>query len=144
LRDLARRTESRSAERTDLILEHLGRQVRMLAEADRIDDALRVYRKALRDYGQDVVPFKALARDYFAFAEQHGAAHDALRHIDSTFDRYHGRPGSDYFAMVAHADLLEMMAGYYRRDGRENKAERLERDARDLRERAAERHDPGR
>lgn len=127
-------------DRSDLILKTIAEQIRVLSESGDTNAVAVTYKKALKSYGHEVVPFRSLANNYFRYAEEHGIRSTALRDIDTVFRRYHHAPSRDYFAMTTHVRLLKMMAGFYKQDDQQRKAERYEKKAKRLKQEANRRY----
>lgn len=141
VRRQTRRMGHRHGDRTDLILENIDRQIDLVLKTGDTNAVNGVYYEALRDYGREVVAFKTLSNQYFAFAAKTGTRHEALRRIDSVFRRYHPEPAGDYFRMSTYAGLMRMMADFYEADDQDSKARRLRRKAEQIGERARQRYD---
>jgi hypothetical protein len=123
--------------RTDLVLENISTQVQVLINSGNTNAVNDLYKKSLDAYGKDVAAFESLAGDYFDFASNSGKSKEALRNIEASYKRFYGTAASDYFAMKTQARLLTMIAGFYKTDGQDKQADKLQKEADRLNELAA-------
>jgi len=125
-----RRLAKKYPDRSDLVLDGIAEQVRLLEKAGMRLEIDKLYRDALDDFGDQAVMFRSLATRYFGSATEKEARDRALRYIHSCFRRHHRRPaGSDYFALTTQAELELLMARFFSQAGDELKAKRYRRDA---------------
>jgi tetratricopeptide (TPR) repeat protein len=103
------RMERKDGERSDLILDSVFREVEMAEQAGDAEKGGRILRDALRDKGQEVVPFKKIAGRYYEWAKKHTKGPETVRELISFFDRKHDAPTTDTFAMGAYRGVLGML-----------------------------------
>jgi hypothetical protein len=115
--------------RTDLVLAKISEQVDVLCKSGKTNEVHVVYKKALDQYGKEVVAFEQLATDYFDLASKAQKSKDALRVIERAFKRHYGSGTGDYFAMKTRARMMRMIAGFYTEAGDTKQAARYNKDA---------------
>ena len=103
------RMERKDGERSDLILDSVFREVEMAEQAGDAEKAGRIIRDALRDKGQEVVPFKKIAARYYEWAKKNTKGPETVRELISFFDRKHDAPTTDVFAMGSYRGVLAML-----------------------------------
>lgn len=129
LRRQYRKLESRTDDRTDLLMESIAQRAAALEKQGNLDDAERVYRDAITTQGRELVAFRGIASGYLKFAGRHNRHHEALRHTCSKFEELQREPHGDYFAMNAWTDVARLLADQLDKDNQSAKAKRLRRAA---------------
>ncbi len=128
------RMERKDGERSDLILDSVFREVELAEQAGDAEKAGRIFRDALHDKGQEVLPFKKLAAGYYAWAKKNTKAPDTVRELISFFDRKHDAPTTDVFAMGAYRAALGMLITMTQEQGLGPQQRQLERREEKLKE----------
>lgn len=140
LRTQTRKLETRSKERSDLVMETLDRHLKLLRAADGAAAALTIYDKSIKEFGDEVPVFEALAVRYFKLAQENKATKKALDTIETTFKKFYNNPTHDFFAMSTHVQLMNMIAGFLTTDGQPQKAAAYQKKAADLEKRVTALH----
>ncbi len=124
--------------RTDVIVESIERQARILFEAEDESGIRSLYRSAFRDHGTRADAFRALAAQYFAIT----AGNDEWRaraaaEIERAFQRHLETSDNEYFRATQEIAIMRQIAGYHdqvdnrsRGDTLRARAERRERSVR--------------
>lgn len=121
------RMERKDAGRSDLVLDSVFREVELAEKAGDAEKAGRIFRDALRDKGQEVVPFKQIAGRYYAWAKSNGKAPETVRELVAFFDRKHDEPTTDVFAIGAYRGVLAQLTAMAKEQSLEPQQHRLER-----------------
>ena len=121
------RMERKDGERSDLIVDSVFREVELAEKAGDSDKAGRIFRDALRDKGQEVVPFKKIASRYYAWAKTKDKGPETVRELISFFDRKHKEPTTDVFAIRAFREVLTLLTGMAKEQDLEPQQKSLER-----------------
>jgi hypothetical protein len=139
VRRQARRAEHKFADRTDLFLENVDRQVEALKKAGATNDIEKLYREALWDHSDSVVLFRDLVKRYADYAKQQDELKDAIWYMGNRFRKSHPRPNpNSYFEAMTYAGLMDMFADLYDQVEEKDRAERMRKDAERMREIARE------
>ena len=128
------RMERMDADRSDLIVESVFREVELAEKAGDEEKAGRVFRDALRAKGQEIVPFKKIATSYYAWAAAKDKGGETARELISFFDRKFKEPTDDVFAISAYTDTLTKLSEMAKAQGLETQQRHLERRAEKLKE----------
>ena len=120
------RMERKDAGRSDLILDSVFREVELAEKAGDAEKAGRIFRDALRDKGQEVVPFKKIADHYYAWAKTNGKGPETVRELVAFFDRKHEEPTTDVFAIGAYRGALAVLIAMAKEQSLEPQQRRLE------------------
>jgi hypothetical protein len=132
LRTQVRKLEARSSARSDLILETVERHIKLLRAADGAAAALTIYDRTLKEFGDEVPVFEALAVRYFKCAQENKATKKALDTIEAVFRKYYSSAKGDFFSRQTQVKLLGLLAGFYQADGQAQKAASYQKKAADL------------
>ena len=140
LRTQTRKLEARSKERSDLIMETLERHLKLLRAADGAAAALTIYDKSLKEFGDELPVYEALATRYCKLASENQAQKKALDTIETVFKKFYNNPTHDFFEMSSHVQLMKMLAGFFQTDGQAQKAAAYQKKAADLEKRVTAIH----
>lgn len=132
LRTQVRKLEARSSARSDLILETVERHIKLLRAADGAQAALTIYDRTLKEFGDEVPVFEALAVRYFKCAQENKATKKALDTIEAVFRKNYSTAKGDFFSRQTQVKLLNLLAGFYQADGQAQKAASYQKKAADL------------
>lgn len=125
-----RRIERDAGEQKDLIATSLKREADLLHKRGGPDakrDISRLYDRALRDYGGSITGFKMMAEDYFGFLKDDPElSRKAARDIELAFKRVVETGTKDWFRAQTESSIYQMICGYYRTAGDEDRATMLE------------------
>lgn len=125
-----RRIERDSGEQTDLIAESLKREADLIHKrggAAARKEISNLYDSALRKYGGSITGFKMMADDYFRFLKDDPElARKAARDIELAFKRVVETGTKDWFRAKTESSIYQMICGYYRAAGDEERARFLE------------------
>lgn len=125
-----RRIERDSGEQKDLIAESLKREAELIhkrGDATAKKDISNLYDSALRKYGGSITGFKMMADDYFGYLKgDPELAHKAARDIELAFKRVVETGTKDWFRAKTESSIYQMICGYYRAAGDEDRAVLLE------------------
>ncbi|MCK5849349.1 MAG: hypothetical protein KAH23_00435 [Kiritimatiellae bacterium] len=109
--------------RRSLVLRSIELEISYRKKAGEIDDAVKLYEELIVFYANDLTMFKRLSRRYHQFALDFECSDQALNYIDKTFTRFQNKPAAGRtLAGVAYVDMLEMIAGFYERAGKDREA----------------------
>lgn len=130
-KDLRSQTRKADDSRSDLVTEALKRQVDHLVANDRLGDADRVYRKALRDYSKKTDTLKLVIRQYYEFVREHqpGEMKKTLGVMERMYKSDVETGSTFYFTVKQEVGIIKMIAGFYREEGDDKKADKLEKAA---------------
>ena len=103
-----------ASDRSDLVLKAIDRHVSLLQHAGKTNAVLSVYKKALRDFGDQLPVLENLSKRAFAFAQQvHGEA-DMLNCIDTICSaQLSNVMQDDPFRKMALGSLANMLVEFY-------------------------------
>ncbi len=132
LRTQVRKLEARSSARSDLILETVERHIKLLRAADGAPAALTIYDKTLKEFGDEVPVFEALAVRYFKCAQENKATKKALDTIEAVFRKNYSTAKGDFFSRQTQVKLFSLLAGFFQADGQAQKAASYQKKAADL------------
>jgi hypothetical protein len=125
-----RRVDRDSGEQKDLIATSLKREAEVLMKMggpDAKHEIMRLYDRALRDYGGSITGFKMMAEDYFSyFKDDKESGRKAARDIELAFKRVVETGTTDWFRANTEAGIYKMICGYYRTAGEPERATMLE------------------
>ncbi len=125
-----RRIERDAGEQSDLVASSLKREAELLlmrGGPDAKKEIMRLYDKALRDYGGSVTGFKTMAKDYFSyFQNDPELGRKVVRDIELTFNRVLETGSKEWFTAKTEASIYKMICQYYRTAGDPKRAEKLE------------------
>lgn len=130
-KDLRSQTRKADDSRSDLVTEALKRQVDHLVANERFSDADRVYRKALRDYSSKTDTLKLVIRQYYEFVREHqpGEMKKTLNVMERMYKSDVETGSTFLFTVKQEAAIIKMIAGFYREQGDEKKADKLDKAA---------------
>ncbi len=129
-----KRMERKDGERSDLILDSVFREAALAEKAGEKEKAGRIFRDALREKGEEVVPFKRIAAGYYAWAKTNGKGPETVRELISFFDRKHEAPTTDVFALKSYRAVLTELSGMAKEQGLETQQRQLDRREEKLKE----------
>lgn len=125
-----RRINRDSGEQKDLIADSLKREAELIHKrggADATRDISHLYDSALRKYGGSITGFKMMAEDYFGYMkDDQELARKAARDIELAFKRVVETGTKDWFRAKTESSIYQMICGYYRTAGDEDRAVLLE------------------
>lgn len=129
-KDLAKERRKVDDGRADLAAEALKRQTDHLVASKKLDEADKVFRKALRDYAKKTDALKSVIQQYYNFAKENEQylpkALDAMeRNYKSNVDT----GATFYFNVKQEIGIIKQIARFYRESGDEKKADKLEKAA---------------
>lgn len=134
-KDLAKERNTlkrKNEDRVDLAVQALRRQVDYLLEAKKYDEVDKVFRKALKDYSKRLDAVQPILKMYFGFAKEN---EKYLEKALSVMERYYkSEIESDstfYFTVKKETAIINQIAGYYRESGNSEKADKLEKAAKE-------------
>jgi len=139
-----RRIEKESGEQVDLIADSLKREAQLMTQRgdeNAQDKIMKLYRSALRDYGQDATAFSLLSDEYFSFsAGDKRMAEKIANDIESSYKRYIETNTDEYFRVKLEVSLLRKVAGFHEKAGNARRADTVLRRAERRMERAVRRN----
>ena len=121
------RMERKDGARSDLVLDSVFLEVELAEKAGDAEKAGRIFRDALRDKGQEIVPFKKIAGRYYAWGKTNGKGPETVRELIAFFDRKHNEPTTDVFAIGAYRGVLAQLSAMAKEQNLEPQQHRLER-----------------
>lgn len=125
-----RRIERDSGEQKDLIATSLQREAKLLRDRggdDADKDIMRLYDRALREFGGGLTGFKMMAEDYWSyFKDDTENNRKVARDIELAFKRKIETGDKNWFRANAESGVYRMIIGYYRHAGDSARAEMLE------------------
>ena len=125
-----RRIERDSGEQKDLIATSLQREAKLLRDRggdDADKDIMRLYDRALREFGGGLTGFKMMAEDYWGyFKDDSEQARKVARDIELAFKRKIETGDKNWFRANAESGVYRMIIGYYRQAGDSDRADMLE------------------
>ena len=125
-----RRIERNSSEQKDLIATSLQREAKLLRDRggdDADKDIMRLYDRALREFGGGLTGFKMMAGDYWSyFKDDKENNRKVARDIELAFKRKIETGDKNWFRANAESEVYRMIIGYYRHAGDTARAEMLE------------------
>lgn len=132
-KDLARERSTlkrKNEDRIDLAMQALKRQTDHLIEAEKLDEADRIFKKAMKDYSKRLDAMKSVLKIYNEFASAHEQyLPKALQAMERNYKSNIETKATFYFTVKQEAAILQQIAGYYRAAGNEKKAGKLQKDA---------------
>jgi len=139
-----RNIENESGEQVDLIAESLKREAQLIiqrGDENGKEAIMRLYLKALRDFGHDAMAFNLLSNEYFSISGSDTAMADkAVSDIELSYKRFIETNSDDYFRVQLEVGVLKKVAGFYKKIGDTRKAESLMKRAERRMERAVRRN----
>jgi hypothetical protein len=125
-----RRIARDAGEQNDLIAASLKREadlIRKRGDANYKEDISNLYDSAMRKYGGNLTGFKMMASDYFSFLKDDPElARKAARDIELAFKRVIETGSKEWFRANAESTVYQMICGFYRSAGDEDRAVMLE------------------
>lgn len=118
--------------RSDLVVEAIERQGRLLSEEGDIRGLSVLYKKQLKEYSNRGDIFQQLLSQYINFMGEEASARQwkaMAKDVEKLFEKHVRTGGGDHFKLSKEVAIQHLIADAYERAGDSKKAEKIRRDA---------------